>query len=70
MNKEEKLQNIFNDISYDINGVWDDSIEDDYDIVGQISSILSYFKGNEEVKDELISLIKYYCYRLYEEIKD
>ena len=67
---EEKLMQIYSDISYDINSVWDDSYEDVDDRIDTIKSILSFFNNNNEAKEELITIIKYYVYRLYEDIKN
>ncbi|MBQ6628565.1 MAG: hypothetical protein IJI98_11180 [Methanosphaera sp.] len=67
MKNKDKLLQIYQNIDYDINTVWDDSYED-YDYrTDLIKSILSFFDGNKEVKEELLELIKYYVYRLYEE---
>lgn len=64
---KEKLLEIYKDIDYDINTIWEDTYED-YDYrTDLIKSILSYFKNDNEVKEELLELIKYYVYRLYEE---
>ena len=68
MKEYEILKEIYHDIDYDINGVWDDSIEDDYDFVGKIESVLSYI-NNKYVKDEIIEIIKHYVYRYYEELQ-
>lgn len=67
--KLEKLNEIYNDINYDINTVWDDTYEDDYDRIATIKSVLSFFQNNNEVKDELIDIIKYYVFRFYEETR-
>ena len=67
MKNKDKLLQIYQDIDYDINTIWDNSYED-YDYrTDLIKSILSFFNGNNEVKEELLELIKYYVYRLYEE---
>lgn len=65
---KEKLFEIYEDVSYDINTVWEDTYEDVDVRTDTIKSILSFFGDNKEVKDELIHLINYYVYKTYEEI--
>jgi predicted site-specific integrase-resolvase len=66
MKKIDILKNVYNDISYEINGIWDNSIEEDSERVEQLSKILD--KCDEELKNDLIDIIQVYCYRLYEDL--
>lgn len=65
---KETLIQVYEDISYDINTIWDESYEVVDNRVEKIESVLSFFNKNEDVKEELIEIIKYYVYRLYEEL--
>ena len=65
---KETLIQVYEDISYDINTIWDESYEDVDNRVEKIKSVLSFFNKKEDVKEEFIEIIKYYVYRLYEEL--
>ena len=63
------LKSVYNDINYDINGVWDDTIEDANYFTDLLASTLSYFKKSEVVKEQFIEIIKHYVFKLYDELE-
>lgn len=69
MNSTDILKKIYDDISNEINSIWDKTIEgDEYENenIVHISKILD--KCDEELKNDLIEMAQLYCFRLYEDL--